>query len=40
MDGSSGLLLGCFMYVLAPAFAVLLLLTVARVIYRWYDSKR
>lgn len=40
MDGASGLLFGCFIYVLAPALAVLILLIAAHVIYRWYDSKR
>ncbi len=40
MDGASGLLFGCFIYVLAPALAVLILLTVARVLSRWYDEQR
>jgi hypothetical protein len=40
MDGASGLLFGCFMYVLVPALGVLILLTIARVLYRWYDSQR
>jgi hypothetical protein len=40
MDGASGLLFGCFTYVLAPAIAVLILLTIARVLYRWYDAQR
>jgi len=40
LDGASGLLFGCFLYVLAPALAVLILLIIARVIYRWHDSNR
>lgn len=40
MDGASGVLFGCFMYVLAPALVVLIVLTIARVLYRWHDSNR
>jgi hypothetical protein len=32
------MLFGCMIYVLLPALAVFILLVVAHVLYKWYDS--